>query len=136
MDKNGRTIFRLGVETGITRREPLLTVYDRETWELSWHGPRVALNNENQLRARRSSIKTGSDRRIAGLLHITQLDSPCIAVVIPPAFGKKERGLGPLALTLVAHFVSAGENVAVLRYDGTDRPGESDKRQHPRTTRI
>lgn len=47
------------------------------------------------------------------------------AVVIPPAWGRTKETLMPLARTLVETFRSAGERLTVLRYDGTQRRGES-----------
>jgi ubiquinone/menaquinone biosynthesis C-methylase UbiE len=47
------------------------------------------------------------------------------AVVIPPAWGRTKETLMPLALTIVETFKRAGEPIQVLRYDGTNRRGES-----------
>ncbi len=46
--------------------------------------------------------------------------------ILPPAFGKKKEALAPLAATLLANFAAVGKPVVIVRYDGTDRPGESD----------
>ncbi len=48
-----------------------------------------------------------------------------VAVVIPPAWGRTKETLMPLAATLVAGFRSVREPVAVLRFDGIRRRGES-----------
>jgi len=48
-----------------------------------------------------------------------------IAVVIPPAWGRTKETLLPLALTLVETFRSLGEPIRVIRFDGTNRRGES-----------
>lgn len=47
------------------------------------------------------------------------------AVVIPPAWGRTKETLLPLAATIVETFRRAGEPVIVLRFDGTNRRGES-----------
>jgi ubiquinone/menaquinone biosynthesis C-methylase UbiE/pimeloyl-ACP methyl ester carboxylesterase len=47
------------------------------------------------------------------------------AVVIPPAWGRTKETMLPLALTLVETFRRTGQPISVLRYDGTNRRGES-----------
>ena len=122
----GVLVFRIGLETGITRKDPISIIYDDKTWENTWNGPEYALKDSALIRPRSVSYTDRNGRKIVALLHILDTEKPCTAVVIPPAFGKKKEALAPLALTLMANFSSAGENVAVLRYDGIDRPGESD----------
>ncbi len=124
-DEDGNAVYRIGLETGIRRRAPELKVYDTETWSKSWNGPQWSLADPALTRPRNVSYTDHEGRKIAALLHITNPDEPCTVVVIPPAFGKKKEALAPLALTLIVHFNAAGENIAVLRYDGIDRPGES-----------
>ena len=66
---------------------------------------------------------------IVGLLN-TALpldDKPVPVVVVPPAFGKTKETLFGLALTLVMNFRALGEPLAVVRYDGIRRKGESHK---------
>jgi ubiquinone/menaquinone biosynthesis C-methylase UbiE/CheY-like chemotaxis protein len=66
---------------------------------------------------------------IVGLLN-TSLpldDKPVPVVIIPPAFGKTKEVLFGLALTLVQNFRTLGKPVAVVRYDGIRRKGESHK---------
>jgi SAM-dependent methyltransferase/dienelactone hydrolase len=46
-------------------------------------------------------------------------------VVIPPAWGKTKETLLALAQTLVQSFEQAGEPLVVVRFDGTNRRGES-----------
>ena len=47
------------------------------------------------------------------------------AVLIAPAWGRTKETLLPLAATLVRSFEKAGEALSVLRFDGTNRRGES-----------
>jgi len=47
------------------------------------------------------------------------------AVIIPPAWGRTKETMLPLAMTLVETFRRAGEPIRVLRFDGTNRRGES-----------
>jgi ubiquinone/menaquinone biosynthesis C-methylase UbiE/CheY-like chemotaxis protein len=66
---------------------------------------------------------------IVGLLN-TSLpldDEPVPVVLIPPAFGKTKEVLFALALTLVANFRLRNVPLAVIRYDGIRRKGESHK---------
>lgn len=50
---------------------------------------------------------------------------PTQVVVIPPAWGRTKETLLPLALTLVRTFEKAGRPLAVVRFDGSNRRGES-----------
>lgn len=47
------------------------------------------------------------------------------AVIVPPAWGRTKETLLPAAAILCETFARAGEALAVLRYDGTNRRGES-----------
>jgi ubiquinone/menaquinone biosynthesis C-methylase UbiE/CheY-like chemotaxis protein len=66
---------------------------------------------------------------IVGLLNSSlPLDErPVPVVLIPPAFGKTKEVLFSLALTLIQNFRTLGKPVAVIRYDGIRRKGESHK---------
>ncbi len=66
---------------------------------------------------------------IVGLLN-TSLplgEDPVPVVIIPPAFGKTKEILFALALTLISNFHLQNKPIAVLRYDGIRRKGESHK---------
>lgn len=65
--------------------------------------------------------------RLRGILDRTEAEGPITSVVIPPAWGRTKETLLPLALTIVETFRKAGCGVAVLRFDGTRRRGESYK---------
>ena len=66
---------------------------------------------------------------IVGLLNSSlPLDeTPVPVVIIPPAFGKTKEVLFSLALTLVQNFRALGRPLAVVRFDGIRRKGESHK---------
>ncbi|MBM3293188.1 MAG: methyltransferase domain-containing protein [Candidatus Aminicenantes bacterium] len=66
---------------------------------------------------------------IVGLLNTSlPLDSrPVPVVLIPPAFGKTKETLSSLALSLAANFYLFDKPLAVLRFDGIRRKGESHK---------
>ena len=64
---------------------------------------------------------------IVGLLN-TSLpldDKPVPVVIVPPAFGKTKETLFGLALTLCENFRLLGKPLAVIRYDGIRKKGES-----------
>jgi len=64
---------------------------------------------------------------IVGLLNTAlPLDNkPVPVVVVPPAFGKTKETLFGLALTLCENFRLLGKPLAVVRYDGIRKKGES-----------
>ncbi len=125
--EEGHMVYRMGLETGIRRLTPESTIYSTDAWNKAWNGPQYSFNNPNLVHPVNVSYTDFNNRRISALLHIINPEEPCVAIVIPPAFGKKKEALAPLALTLMTNFSAAGKNLAVLRYDGIDRPGESEK---------
>jgi ubiquinone/menaquinone biosynthesis C-methylase UbiE/CheY-like chemotaxis protein len=66
---------------------------------------------------------------IVGLLNssLPLDDKPVPIVIIPPAFGKTKEVLFSLALTLIQNFRALGKPLAVVRFDGIRRKGESHK---------
>ncbi|HSQ79089.1 MAG TPA: PilZ domain-containing protein [Candidatus Bathyarchaeia archaeon] len=64
---------------------------------------------------------------IVGLLNTAlPLDNdPVPVVIVPPAFGKTKETLFGLALTLCENFRLLGKPLAVIRYDGIRKKGES-----------
>ena len=74
-------------------------------------------------------LENAKGEEIVGLLDVSlPLDgTPVPVVVVPPAFGKTKETLFALAQTIACSFYSRGEPVAVLRYDGIRRKGESHK---------
>jgi hypothetical protein len=74
-------------------------------------------------------LENSRGEEIVGLLN-TALpwdEKPVPVVLIPPAFGKTKEVLFGLALTLIQNFRALGRPLAVLRYDGIRRKGESYK---------
>ena len=65
--------------------------------------------------------------RIRGIIDAASSSRGATAVVIPPAWGRTKETLLPLARTIVETFRRSGEDVTVLRFDGTRRRGESHK---------
>jgi len=74
-------------------------------------------------------LENSRGEEIVGLINTAfSLDGkPVPLVIIPPAFGKTKEVLFGLALTLVQNFRALGQPIAVLRYDGVRRKGESHK---------
>lgn len=64
-------------------------------------------------------------RGIVNRTSAARAGEPTQVVVIPPAWGRTKETLLPLALTLVRTFEKAGQPLAVVRFDGTNRRGES-----------
>ena len=64
---------------------------------------------------------------IAALIDSVGCRHDAPTLIIPPAWGKTKETLLPLAETILATFGRAGEPVNVVRFDGTNRRGESHK---------
>ena len=74
---------------------------------------------------REMRIRDDRGEEIAALLDQWGDSGPATAVVLPNGWGQTKEALLPLAHTLVATFRQAGERIAVLRYDGIRRKGQS-----------
>jgi len=74
-------------------------------------------------------LENQQGEEIVGLLNISMPlnHKPVPVVLIPPAFGKTKETLFSLALTLVENFQLQGKPLAVIRFDGVRRKGESYK---------
>jgi ubiquinone/menaquinone biosynthesis C-methylase UbiE len=62
---------------------------------------------------------------VVGILDGASGDVGGTAVLIPPSWGRTKETFLPLARTIVRTFESSDEQIAVLRFDGTNRRGES-----------
>ena len=67
----------------------------------------------------------GKGQRVRGIVDRTAQMPGGPAIVVPPAWGRTKETLLPLARTLVETFAAAGKPLTVLRFDGTQRRGES-----------
>jgi len=74
-------------------------------------------------------LENSRGEEIVGLLDSSlPLDNePIPVILIPPAFGKSKETLFALAQTIIENFYTRGKPVAVIRYDGIRRKGESYK---------
>jgi len=80
---------------------------------------------QDQAKLELVSYRNDRGHEIRGLLDRAGSGKGGTAVVIPPAWGRTKETFLPLARAIVAAFEAQGEPVAVLRYDGTNRRGES-----------
>ena len=65
------------------------------------------------------------DRAIVGCIDALGPIVGALFIVIPPAWGHTKESYSALMLSIVETFQTAGRAVAILRYDGTNRRGES-----------
>ncbi|MBN1939103.1 MAG: PilZ domain-containing protein [Candidatus Aminicenantes bacterium] len=136
---NGCSGYRYGLQFGIGRLS-LQTIHPHrrstdapaaadEAAALSDPGLPAALKALSHRPPTVVRLENGRGEEIVGLLNSSApLDEePVPVVLIPPAFGKTKETLFGLALTLVENFHRAGRPLAVFRYDGIRRKGESHK---------
>ncbi|MBK7949984.1 MAG: methyltransferase [Deltaproteobacteria bacterium] len=71
------------------------------------------------------SYRNRADEEICALVDRSGAPDRGTVVVVPPAWGRTKESFLALARTLVASFERAGEPIVVLRFDGTNRRGES-----------
>jgi hypothetical protein len=84
---------------------------------------RTAIRQQSQL----VDIYDSRRRRLRALIDSWGPSDQCVAVVIPPAWGRTKETLLPLAATIAETFKRAGHPIAIVRYDGINRRGESYK---------
>jgi ubiquinone/menaquinone biosynthesis C-methylase UbiE/CheY-like chemotaxis protein len=92
-------------------------------------GPSIEAAGADLVNPRVIRLENEHCEEIVGLLNsaLPMDESPIPVVIIPPAFGKTKEVLFGLALTLVQNFRAMGKPLAILRYDGIRRKGESHK---------
>lgn len=135
--------MRIGVESStvahadplnVERRERILEGgFAQRTWR------RVSLATAVATRVRKSVLGANSQSSRLEIVSYPNLQGHEIralvdrsgngqngtVVVIPPAWGRTKETFLPLARTLVSTFEREGESLSVLRFDGTNRRGES-----------
>lgn len=134
---NGRPVFRYGLQFGIGRLNIQTVHPHRRSTDAPAEAGRApvdpGLPAALQSLSRRPPLvirlENAFGEEITGLLNSSYpLDEkPVPVVLVPPAFGKTKETLFSLALTLVENFRRAGRPIAVFRYDGIRRKGESHK---------
>lgn len=126
--ETGRRL-KIGIELGTQRKDPYHRRLAIDAFrDIPVYTDAATVADCELFRSMVVQFPTRDRRRIVGLLNATRLGRVSTAIVIPSAFGKKKEALAPLALTLLASYCHNGEDVVVLRFDGTDRPGESSSR--------
>lgn len=142
IDSNGKSSLRYGIQFGIGRMSIQTT--QAPDVKFPWAGrpstafsqrpsgrdslPGLNLQPDHTPQVIRLENRKGEE--IVGLLNTSlplQGQEPTPVVLIPPAFGKTKETLFGLALTIVQNFRYLGKPVAVIRYDGIRRKGESFK---------
>lgn len=138
---NGKNQFRYGLQFGIGR----LSIDTAKLPEFEVPKERKPTGDTDSLRPgpRRYSdldelakkppqvirLENKRSEELVGLLdHSLPLDgSPIPVIIIPPAFGKTKETLFALSQTIIENFYLCGQPVAVIRFDGIRRKGESYK---------
>lgn len=92
-------------------------------------GPARDLARTSYLKPQVIRLENSRGEEIVGLLNssLPLDDTPVPVVIVPPAFGKTKETLFGLALTLCENFQLLGQPLAVIRYDGIHKKGESHK---------
>ena len=136
---NASTRIRYGIQFGIGRLS-FQSLRTQEPDHLSGPSPE---KSGSRLRMRRAvdlsemvhkspdviRLENKNGEEIVGLLNYSfpPDEKPVPVVIIPPAFGKTKETLFGFALTLIENFHLLGKPLAVIRFDGIRRKGESHK---------
>ncbi|MGA2531613.1 MAG: PilZ domain-containing protein [Candidatus Aminicenantales bacterium] len=120
--------MKYGIQFGIGR----MSIQSVQTPELDFVYPTEESAEKPSARAATPEVirvETRQGEEIVGLLNSSlPLDEKSVPVVIvPPAFGKTKETLFGLALTLTENFRRLGRPLAVVRFDGIRKKGESYK---------
>jgi len=125
--------LKVGIEMGVKRKPCPLQIIGRSEWDdetfLDAAGVRDVKGttpfHEGSYVKKLVRYKNSDQHEIVAFLDATQLKKKLPVVILPPAFGKRKETLSPLAITILANFKALGREIALIRYDGTNRPGES-----------
>ncbi len=141
IDQNGSTYLRYGIQFGIGRMSIQSTQAPGVQFPLEGR-PAAAVSQcpsnrdlhpcpilQPDYKPQVIRLENNKGEEIVGLLNTSMPlnTEPTPVVLIPPAFGKTKETLFGLALTIVQNFLDLGKPVAVIRYDGIRRKGESFK---------
>lgn len=138
LDQNGCICLRYGIQFGIGRMSIQSTqapsVLDGRPSVTFSQGPngrnlQPSLNQPSGHTPQVIRLENRKGEEIVGLLNTSMplQGEPTPVILIPPAFGKTKESLFGLALTIVNNFQDQGKPVAVIRFDGIRRKGESFK---------
>jgi ubiquinone/menaquinone biosynthesis C-methylase UbiE/CheY-like chemotaxis protein len=141
IDQNGRSSLRYGIQFGIGRmsiqsiQAPSVKFpLDERRYSASTTNPkdrnsRPRSNQPTDYTPQVIRLENDKGEELVGLLNTSMplQGEPTPVVLIPPAFGKTKETLFGLALTIIQNFQDLDKPVAVIRYDGIRRKGESFK---------
>ncbi len=126
-------LLQVGVEAGIARSTVSFRRIPDEKWEEGNSRKNGRRGPERHIESHVVRFPDRAGHEICAFLNATELRVKAPVVIIPSAFGKKKEAFSPLVATLLASFWNEGKNIVTLRYDGTNRPGESHQDEaHPR----
>jgi ubiquinone/menaquinone biosynthesis C-methylase UbiE len=117
--------LRLGIEAGIERRAVSLRRVDGDEWQREMPYQDGTEGPSKTIESLRVRFVNSKGQEISGIVNATSFPVEAPVVIIPPAYGKKKEAYSPLVATLLATFWENGRDLAILRYDGVNRPGES-----------
>lgn len=149
----GQSFVRVGIALGPARRELLpeprvvrgdwfarLRGWWADRWSLgvstlasAWRPPSPprAASTLPPRDERRVTFPNRRGQQVVGLLDLAEADAPDGAetplVIVVPGFGGRKEQMSQLATTLVDTFRRHHADIAVLRFDGTNNLGESEK---------
>ena len=88
-------------------------------------GSRLGIRSERAPRVQVVEYPNEKGQTIRAIVNRSGERAGGAAIVIPPAWGRTKETLAPLAATLIRTFEKNGEQLTVIRFDGTQRRGES-----------
>ena len=133
----GNRMFQRGVHPralGRKRRGGLL--HRVTSLVATWAQFALAPGNPENRQVKRSQVEVvrfanRKRQEIVGIVNSTRRDPTqpmrTPVVIIPPGYGKRKESLSGVALSIVETFARNGQDIAVLRFDGTNNLGESYK---------
>lgn len=121
---SGSRELQIGVEAGVRRSSYSFTKIDDSRWAQEERFASEEDVEDISFESTPITITNSEGKEIVALLNTTGSGRAPV-VLIPPAFGKKKETLAPLVATLLTNAAEAGVELAVLRFDGINRPGES-----------
>lgn len=117
--------LQIGIEAGIARRVTPTRRIDGDEWEREMPYQASVEGPSRPIESVLVRFANSKGQEICGLINATELSVEAPVIIIPPAYGKKKEAYSPLVATLLASFWAYSGKLAVLRYDGINRPGES-----------
>jgi len=118
-------VLQVGIEAGIGRNAVSSLRIPAEKWEKGNANRDGLRGPERRIESHVVRFPDREGHEICAFLNATELRVKAPVVIIPSSYGKKKEAFSPFVATLLATFWNEGKNIVTLRYDGTNRPGES-----------